>query len=97
MRRVAATGAAAGFLVLCGAGCGGFDKGTLEGAIKSRTNEQLEHAGRAERVATVSCRRTEDAYHFDCDLADAGRKTFLRVRVKCTKGGTCRWRPAAKS
>ena len=95
--RVVGTGAAAGFLVLFGAGCGGLDKGTLEAAIKTRTNEQLEHAGRTERVSTVSCTKSDDAYHFDCDLADAGGKTFLRVRATCTKGGACRWKPVAKN
>ena len=41
MRWPAATFAAAGFLVLFGAGCGGIDTGKLESAIKSQTNDQL--------------------------------------------------------
>ena len=96
MRWVAATAAVAGFLVLFGAGCGGIDRGKLESAIETQTNVQLRKAGRSERVSTVSCRKGGDAYHFDCDLADAGGQTFLQVRATCTKGGTCRWRPARK-
>jgi predicted secreted protein len=94
MRWLAATVAAAGFLVLFGAGCGGIDKGKLESAIQSQTNDQLEKARRSERVATVSCAKSGDAYHYDCDLQNAGGTTFLSVRATCTKGGTCRWKPA---
>ncbi len=97
MRWAVATAAVAGVLVLFGAGCGGIDKGKLESAIESQTNAQLKKAGRAERVSTVACTKSGDAYRFDCDLADAGGKTFLRVRATCTKGGTCRWKPAAKN
>ena len=94
MRWLAATVVAAGFLVLFGAGCGGIDKGKLESAIQSQTNDQLEKARRSERVATVSCAKSGDAYHYDCDLSNGGGKTFLRVRATCTKSGTCRWKPA---
>ena len=87
MRWLAATVAAAGFLVLFGAGCGGIDTGKLESAIKSQTNDQLDKAGRSERVATVSCEKSGD-------LSNGGGKTFLRVRATCTKSGTCRWKPA---
>jgi hypothetical protein len=93
MRWVVATAVVAGVLVLFGAGCGGIDKGKLESAIESQTNAQLKKAGRTERVSTVACAKSGDAYNFDCDLADAGGKTFLRVRATCTKGGTCRWKP----
>jgi hypothetical protein len=94
MRWVAATVAVAGFLVLFGAGCGGIDKGKLESAIQSQTNVQLKKAGRSERAASVSCAKSGDAYHYDCDLQNDGGTTFLSVRASCTKGGTCRWKPA---
>ena len=94
MRSLVAVGAVSGFLVLFGAGCGGIDKGKLESAIKSQTNDQLEKAGRSERVSSVSCAKSGDAYHFDCDLMNDSGTAILKVRANCTKGGTCRWRPA---
>jgi hypothetical protein len=96
MRWVAATVAAAGFLVLFGAGCGGIDKGKLESAIQTQTNVQLRKAGRSERVASVACAKSGDAYHYDCDLRNASGRTFLKVRATCTNGGTCRWKPAKR-
>jgi len=78
-------------LVVFGAGCGGIDEGKLESAIKDRTNQQLERAGRSERVATASCVKTTDAYHFTCDLDNDAGTTLLVVEVRCTKGGTCKW------
>jgi hypothetical protein len=82
----------AAFLVLIAAGCGGIDKGKLESAIKSQTNDQLEKAGESARVSTVDCTKRGDSYHYDCDLQDANGKTLLRVRARCTTGGTCKWR-----
>jgi hypothetical protein len=96
MRWVAATVAAAGFLVLFGAGCGGIDKGKLESAIQSQTNVQLRKAGRSERVTSVSCAKGGDAYHYDCDLHNESGATVLSVRAACTKGGTCKWKPVQK-
>jgi hypothetical protein len=87
--------AASGFLVMFGAGCGGIDEGKLESAIQSRTNDQLQKSGRSERVSSVSCAKSGDAYHFDCDLMSDSGKTLLKVRANCTKDGTCRWRPAS--
>ena len=92
MRRWVAVPALAGFLVVFGTGCGGIDKGKLESAIKSQTNDQLQHAGRSERVSTVSCTKITDSLHYTCDLADAGGSTLFKVKVTCTNGGTCRWR-----
>jgi hypothetical protein len=80
------------FLVLVGAGCGGIDKGKLESAIKSQTNDQLERAGRSERVSSVSCVKTTDSYHYTCDLENGAGTTLLTVKASCTNGGTCRWR-----
>jgi hypothetical protein len=84
--------AVAAFLVLFAAACGGIDKGKLESAIKSQTNDQLAHAHRSERVSSVSCTKTSDAYHYTCDLDQAGGTTLLTVKATCTKDGTCRWR-----
>ena len=92
MRSALAALALGAFLVLVGAGCGGIDKGKLESAIKSQTNDQLERAGRSERVSSVSCVKTTDSYHYTCDLANDAGTTILAVKASCTNGGTCRWR-----
>ena len=91
MRSALAALALGVILVVFGAGCGGIDTGKLESAIKDRTNTQLERAGRSERVSTVSCHKTTDAYHFTCDLDNDAGTTLLVVEVRCTKGGTCKW------
>jgi hypothetical protein len=89
--RVAAL-ALAGLLVLFGTGCGGIDTGKLESAIKSQTNDQLEHAGQSKHVSSVSCAKTTDSYHYTCDLKDDNGSTLLKVTADCTKDGTCRWK-----
>ena len=94
MRSVLAALAVGLALVLLGVGCGGIDEGKLESAIESQTNDQLKKAGSKERVANVSCSKTEDAYHFTCDLLRDDGSLLLTVRANCTKDGTCRWRRA---
>jgi hypothetical protein len=94
MRSGLAALAVATLLVLVGAGCGGIDQGKLESAIKSQTNDQLEKAGRSQRVSSVSCAKSGDSYHFTCDLEQEDGSTLLSVRASCTKDGTCRWRRA---
>jgi hypothetical protein len=81
-------------LLLAGAGCGGIDKGKLESAIKSQTNDQLKKTGSKEIVSSVSCAKKGDDYHFTCDLLRDNGSTLLTVRANCTKDGTCRWRRA---
>jgi hypothetical protein len=83
-----------GLLVLVGAGCGGIDKGKLESAIKSQTNDQLKNAHSSETVSSVSCAKTSDAYHYTCVLKRDNGSTLLTVKATCTKDGTCRWRRA---
>ena len=92
MRSAVAAVAAGLLLVLVGAGCGGIDKGKLESAIKSQTNDQLKRGGSKERVASVSCAKTTDDLHFTCTLLRDDGSTLLRVRADCTSNGTCRWR-----
>ena len=94
MRSVLAALGAAVLLVLFAAGCGGIDKGKLEDAIKSQTNDQFEEAQRPERVASVSCVKTSDDLHFRCDLEQANGSTLFVVRAECTNNGSCRWRRA---
>jgi hypothetical protein len=94
MRSVLAALVVGAVLVLVGAGCGGIDQGKLESAIETQTNEQLQEAGRAERVSSVSCAKAGDDYHFTCDLKRANGSTLLTVKADCTKDGTCRWRTA---
>ena len=94
MRSGIAALAVAALLVLVGAGCGGIDQGKLESAIKSQTNDQLQNAGRSERVSSVSCSKSGDSYHFTCDLEQADGSTLLTVRASCDKKGTCKWRKA---
>ena len=79
------------FLVLFAAGCGGIDTGKLESAIKDQTNTQLKKAGRSDRIDTVSCAKTSDAYHFTCDLKSSSGTTLLTVPASCTKDGNCKW------
>jgi hypothetical protein len=86
--------AVAAFLVVFAAGCGGIDKGKLESAIKSQTNDQLKKAHSPETVSSVSCAKTSDAYHYTCDMKRDNGTTFLTVKATCTKDGTCRWRRA---
>jgi hypothetical protein len=80
------------FLLLVGAGCGGIDKGKLESAIKSQTNDQLKAAGRAASVSSVSCAKADDAYRFRCTLLRSDGSTVLTVRASCTKEGRCEWK-----
>ena len=94
MRSVLAALVVGAALVLVGAGCGGIDKGKLESAIESQTNDQLEKAGRSQRVSSVSCAKAGDAYHFTCELKGDNGATLLTVKADCTKDGTCRWRKA---
>jgi hypothetical protein len=94
MRSVLAALMVGALLVLVGVGCGGIDQGKLESAIESQTNEQLQEAGRSERVSSVSCAKAGDDYHFTCALKRDNGSTLLTVKADCTKGGTCRWRRA---
>ena len=91
MRSVLAALGVALFLVLVGAGCGGIDKGKLESAIKSQTNDQLKKSGSSQTVSSVSCAKSGDKYHFNCDLKKEDGSTLLKVRASCTKDGTCKW------
>ena len=95
MRSLAPAVALAALIVLFLTGCGGIDKGKLESAIESQTNAQLKKAGRSERVSSVSCTKTTDSYHYTCVLKRESGSDFLTVKANCTKGGTCRWRPAS--
>lgn len=75
------------------AGCGGIDRGKLESAIKSQTNDQYKAAGRNVTVATVDCVKQGDQYHYTCTLKKDDGSTVLQVKATCTHGGTCRWGP----
>jgi hypothetical protein len=95
VRSLAPAVALLALLVLILTGCGGIDRGKLESAIESQTNVQLKKAGRSERVSSVSCAKTTDSYHYRCVLKNDSGSGFLTVKANCTKGGTCRWRPAS--
>jgi hypothetical protein len=86
-----ASAAVAVLLVFVVAGCGGIDKGKLESAIKSQTNDQYKASGSNITVSDVSCAKTSDAYHFTCTLTKEDGSTVLTVKATCTHGGTCRW------
>jgi hypothetical protein len=94
VRSVLAVLAVGVLLVLVGAGCGGIDKGKLESAIKSQTNDQLKANGQPESVSSVSCDKAGDSYHYTCKLLKDDGSTFLTVSASCTKGGTCSWKRA---
>jgi hypothetical protein len=81
--------AAAGVLVV--AGCGGIDKGKLESAIKSQTDDQIKSSGLT--VKTVHCTKTTDDYHFNC-LITASDKSTLSVTASCDHDGNCKWKRA---
>jgi hypothetical protein len=78
---------AAGVLVV--AGCGGIDKGKLESAIKSQTNDQIKSSGLT--VKTVKCTKTTDQYHYNC-LITASDKSTLNVTATCDHDGNCKWK-----
>ena len=86
-----ASAAVAVLLVFVVAGCGGIDKGKLESAIKSQTNDQLKASKSSVTVSDVSCVKTTDSYHFTCTLKKDDGSTVLTVKATCTHGGTCHW------
>ena len=94
MRSAIAAAVVGLLLVFVAAGCGGIDKGKLESAIKSQTNDQLKANGSSESVSDVSCAKAGDAYHYTCTLKKSDGSTLLTVKASCTKDGTCRWRRA---
>jgi len=94
MRSALAAAVVGAVLVFVAAGCGGIDKGKLESAIKSQTNDQLKASGSSATVSDVSCAKAGDAYHFTCDLKKDDGSTLLTVKASCTKDGTCKWRRA---